>query len=280
MYFDRWNLIEEADNRGDVLARYVNRPETDEILSKTGAYDTVYYHCNELGSVTSLTGRSGRTVETYTNDVFGKPFFADSNGPVLSASRYGNRFGFAGREYDPETGLYEIRRRMYSPELGRFLQPDPVGFGGEDYNLYRYVENDPVNYRDPDGTKKTDAKRKPKPKPKPKTSPKPKLVPVPVPVPCPKPASGGGSTPDSGTGGGGSTDGGKGGTVIINNGGTVIIGNGSGNNSNSSTTGSGNASGNGSRNNGGSGSTGGSTGGGDEGGFILDFLLSWLPFLL
>ena len=40
---------------------------------------------------------------------------------------------------------------MYQPALGRFLQPDPKGFGAGDYNLYRDCHNDPVNKADPDG---------------------------------------------------------------------------------------------------------------------------------
>jgi uncharacterized protein RhaS with RHS repeats len=41
--------------------------------------------------------------------------------------------------------------RMYQPELGRFLQPDPQEFTAGDYNLYRYCHNDPVNNSDPTG---------------------------------------------------------------------------------------------------------------------------------
>jgi hypothetical protein len=40
---------------------------------------------------------------------------------------------------------------MYSPALGRFLQPDPIGYAGGS-NLYAYVGNDPVNLTDPHGT--------------------------------------------------------------------------------------------------------------------------------
>src|SRR5205085_8013812 len=35
--------------------------------------------------------------------------------------------------------------------LGRFLQSDPLGFGGGDANLFRYCGGDPVNGSDPLG---------------------------------------------------------------------------------------------------------------------------------
>jgi uncharacterized protein RhaS with RHS repeats len=47
--------------------------------------------------------------------------------------------------------VYDYRARLYQPELGRFLQPDPKEFVAGDYNLYRYCHNDPVNNSDPTG---------------------------------------------------------------------------------------------------------------------------------
>jgi uncharacterized protein RhaS with RHS repeats len=40
---------------------------------------------------------------------------------------------------------------MYSAELGRFLQMDPIKFDAGDPNIFRYVGNDPVNLTDPEG---------------------------------------------------------------------------------------------------------------------------------
>ena len=60
-------------------------------------------------------------------------------------------FGFAGGLYDPQTGLVRFGARDYDPSVGRWTAKDPIGFGGGDANLYRYVRNDPVNRIDPSG---------------------------------------------------------------------------------------------------------------------------------
>jgi RHS repeat-associated protein len=43
------------------------------------------------------------------------------------------------------------RARYYSPTFGRFVSEDPFGFAGGDANLYRYVWNSAINFRDPLG---------------------------------------------------------------------------------------------------------------------------------
>ncbi len=65
-------------------------------------------------------------------------------------------FGFAGGLYDPDTGLVRFGARDYDPETGRWTAKDPVGFVGQDTNLYVCVASDPVNLIDPTGLCFTD----------------------------------------------------------------------------------------------------------------------------
>jgi hypothetical protein len=44
--------------------------------------------------------------------------------------------------------LYSFRNREYSPTLGRWIQPDPSGFAGQDVNFARFVNNNPVRNND------------------------------------------------------------------------------------------------------------------------------------
>ena len=93
----------------------------------------------------------GNAIERYTYDAFGQATVADGNGNYRGTTAYGNRFMFTGREWIAALGAYDYRNRMYSPQLGRFLQPDPTGFAAGDMNLFRYCGGDPVNRVDPFG---------------------------------------------------------------------------------------------------------------------------------
>jgi RHS repeat-associated protein len=70
---------------------------------------------------------------------------------MFSTHPYANRFLYTGREFLKEANLYDYRNRVYSAELGRFLQSDPIRFDAGDGNLYRYVANRPTVVIDPDG---------------------------------------------------------------------------------------------------------------------------------
>jgi RHS repeat-associated protein len=152
LYYDGWNLVQEGSSASSAGRLYVHGGRVDEIVASLtlGAWN--YHHYDARGHCILLTGPSGNVIEQYEYDAFGKPYFYNAGGGVLpNGSSYGNRFLFTGREWLKDLKLYDYRARMYQPELGRFLQPDPKQFAAGDYNLYRYCHNDPVNKSDPTG---------------------------------------------------------------------------------------------------------------------------------
>lgn len=168
--YDGWNLIEEYTVSGGApwLSRaYLHGVGVDEVIGQrafnsSGAGGVFYHHhADGLGNVVALASKNApapKIVERYRYDVFGMPTFHTTNGTLrevggvpVRSSDYGNRFLFTGREWLADLGIYDYRNRMYSPQLGRFLQTDPIGFDAADVNLYRYVGNNPINHIDPLG---------------------------------------------------------------------------------------------------------------------------------
>src|SRR5271157_4142774 len=146
--YDGPNAIEEVDSSGNVLARYTQStrytegPLIDQPLAELRSGTASYYQQDGLNSVTSLSNPAGALANTYTFDSFGK--LTASTGTLT------NPYQYTGREFDPETGIYNYRARYFDQNVGRFLSEDPMGFKAG-ANFYRYVKNRPVNLNDPSG---------------------------------------------------------------------------------------------------------------------------------
>jgi RHS repeat-associated protein len=152
-YYEGWNLIQEGPGASNASRNYVHGARVDEIVKQITPNNwwARFFHYDARGHATLQTDGWGNIVEQYEYDAFGQPYFYDGAGNNIGHSPWGNRFLFTGREYLSDLKLYDYRHRLYQPELGRFMQPDPIQFKAGDYNLYRYCHNDPVNKLDPMG---------------------------------------------------------------------------------------------------------------------------------
>jgi RHS repeat-associated protein len=148
------NLLERYHTPAYTCEDYVYADGIDEVVlmystsgaSAIGLFAVVTDH---LGSVAAIVASNGTSpVETYEYSPFGKTTIR-WNGQPVTTSAVGNVLGFTGREIDG--GLYYYRNRWYSPDLGRFLEPDPIGLRARDVSLYRYVGNEPISRTDPEG---------------------------------------------------------------------------------------------------------------------------------
>jgi len=146
--WDGWDLIEEYQAGGATTAAYVYGA-SGLIAGVTSGYFNYYYQ-DGSGSTSHIADENGNLREWYRYDLQGTPFVnGDSNN---HASAFGVRHLFTGQQWYSQLGLYDLRNRFYSPDIGRFLQADPSGFDGDPTNLYRYCGNNPITFSDPTGT--------------------------------------------------------------------------------------------------------------------------------
>ncbi|PEC50950.1 hypothetical protein COJ46_01685 [Bacillus sp. AFS077874] len=143
---DQGRLVRESDTNGNTLSLYIYNGNDLVAVEKGGLM--YYVHTNHRGDILGVTDVNGNQVATYNYGPWGE--LLSKTGTVDIPFRY------AGYYYDQETGLYYLKARYYSPDLGRFLTKDQIEYGElknpTTLNLYAYANNNPVMNVDPNGT--------------------------------------------------------------------------------------------------------------------------------
>ena len=139
-------VLEDLNDSGTMQARYTTENDSyygqwlhlyrpSGTLSRFPMYDNI-------GSTRGLLDASGTATDWYELDTFGRQ--VSSSGTTPNPYRFGGAWGYIT---DP-SGFLQLGERHYWPEVGRFIQQDPIGDGR---NWYAYAEGNPLTRVDPSG---------------------------------------------------------------------------------------------------------------------------------
>ena len=89
----------------------------------------------------------------YKYTAFGRLLPPDAGTPAPTAlgQALSQPIRWQGRWFEEETGLYDFRNRVWSPELGAFLSPDEFGYLTGTGSLWSWPGQNPIRWRDPSG---------------------------------------------------------------------------------------------------------------------------------
>ncbi len=152
MLWDEENILLETDGADSTQVVYTLEPQVygnviSERRLESGLWVPKSYHFDALGSTRNLTDTNETVTDTWLFDAWGNivSHTGTSSPPFLW-------IGEVQYYYDPETGLFTIRVRIYGPTISRWLSVDPLGFE-DGRSLYLYAMNNPLSHIDPSGLK-------------------------------------------------------------------------------------------------------------------------------
>ena len=120
----------------------------DEQVTASGS-NVLWSLTDHLGTVRDIIQQTPSGIITKAHiiyDAYGNVLSCkDSNGTDIASPVI---FGYTGKYFDANTKLQNNVNRWYDATTGRWLSTDPIGFEGNDTNLYRYVGNNVTFYLD------------------------------------------------------------------------------------------------------------------------------------
>ncbi|QGM98390.1 RHS repeat domain-containing protein [Methylocystis parvus] len=140
------HVIAETDAAGVTKREYIwlNDIPIAVIDGADTATPTMYsVHTDHLGRPARMVAQNWASVW----DVIYSPFGGVA---AIFDSTIKLDMRFPGQWFQMESGLAYNWHRHYDASLGRYVQPDPIGYAGG-RSLYGYVGQNPLAYIDPDG---------------------------------------------------------------------------------------------------------------------------------
>lgn len=138
-FYDGDKMTAEFNSQGSLLRAYRYGPQ---VLWMEEGGNIFFLHTDGQGSVRAVTNIQGQIVAEYSYDAFGNQLEGEEG---WNPFKYCGIFGYIK---DEEINLMKVGASFYDPEIGRWIQKDPILPG---VNWWVYCENDPVNGVDPSG---------------------------------------------------------------------------------------------------------------------------------
>jgi len=117
-------------------------------ITVTGQAALYFIHPDQLNTPRVITNEAQQVVWRWDNDDAFGGNMANENPSGLGRFTFNLRF--PGQYFDKETNLHYNYYRDYSPDIGRYIESDPIGLGGG-LNTYSYVGSNPLSKIDPPG---------------------------------------------------------------------------------------------------------------------------------
>jgi RHS repeat-associated protein len=126
----------------------------DRLISMNSGGAAYYFHHDALDTTTALTKSTAAVEWTYTYDPNGNARTTTKVDPSAPT----NPIQYTGELLDSETGIYDLRARLYGPSLGRFMTVDPLEYeiANPENASYIYVKNASLLLTDPSGQRPED----------------------------------------------------------------------------------------------------------------------------
>jgi RHS repeat-associated protein len=159
-YSAEWQVLEERDS-GVVKVQQVWSPVYIDAMierdrdadgnSGNGLEERLYVQQDANFNVSSILNTSGSVQERYIYDPYGSPTILAPDWTTRGSSQFAWGYLHQGGRRDGTSGLYSYRHRDLMPVLGRWTRPDPLVQASDHENLFLFVKNSPVGYKDPSG---------------------------------------------------------------------------------------------------------------------------------
>lgn len=141
--WDDQNLLRESG--GGTTTVYTYAPQLyGELISRRVGTTSAWYLYDALGSAVKRASSTGSVSGSKRYGAYGKVL----SGAMESGFGWVGRYGYYGNS---NYSLYYVRARYYDIASARWMSRDPLGYEASQWNLYKYVRQNPSSLGDPSG---------------------------------------------------------------------------------------------------------------------------------